>query len=678
MSSTDSQDAARRTLWPALVLAAAAAVLIAAGLLGGLLGFSDSETFTLGDARKVRGEMYLHRIDVSRWSKPPFVVIDDARHGSSGSLTRFYIDGEEVTDRRVSTSVLQQNAKPGFLHAGVHNLYFAIGPGDRTDAELTVEYVVTLDRESWLALVIAGGILLVAVAGFMTGMAMLCDLALITLVVTTAVSAWLHVSGLRFEDDLNELPARHLKPHGYLVQLPRPWPLEYRATDRINLDISGQLLLNGAPVGNAMGLSAEISGVGDGVHVMANGGAFYYSVPGNIDPAGLDLSVRAEAYLPWRLLALSGGCLLLVMGAGLAGGVTPALGVLLRRRPTAAAIILPGAGAVTVAGYLGWMIWIDPLHLHSPPEETDWFARDEAWRMAGLVRTYPYRGIILGTSVSQNYYMPEASAVLGRPMLNATMAGSTPHEQAQLARLALERSETELVVWEMHANSFVLPADEIRAEHFPAYLFDENPLLLLEYYFSLQAWLDANAKRKAHEARVTEPLDPINKWGERTKFGPEVLAAVYCERRHRTTGILNEEALRRNLRLNVAPAALSRPDVRFILFLPAYSVLFHLPKGGRTMGMERFAEIVLEETAHLPNVEVHDFLGLGEVIADPAKYKDDIHAHPSINSHILHQIAHSRFRVRRDSVATHRESLKNLFDRTSATFRQRMDPMCSG
>ena len=324
------------------------------------------------------------------------------------------------------------------------------------------------------------------------------------------------------------------------------------------------------------------------------------------------------------------------------------------------------------------MIWIDPLHLHSPPEETDWFAREEAWRMAGLVRTYPYRGIILGTSVSQNYYMREASAVLGRPMLNATMAGSTPHEQAQLARRALARPETELVVWEMHANSFVLPADEIRTEHFPPHLFDENPLRALEYYFSLQAWLDANAKKKAHAARVTEPLDPINKWGERTEFGPEVLAAVYCERRHRAAGVLNEEALRRNLRLNVTPAAQSRPDVRFILFLPAYSALFHLPKGGRTTGMERFAEIVLEETAHLSNVEVHDFLGLGEVIANPAKYKDDIHAHPSINSQILQQMAQSRFRVDRDGAADHRESLKALFDRTSAAFRRTMDPMCSG
>lgn len=662
--------------WVAVLLGAVATVFIFLGLVGGLVGTTASESFSLSDARNIRGGMYLHRIDLDRWPAPPFFVRDDARHGTSGSSTRLFLDDREILKRRVSTSILERNAEPGFLHTGVQNLYFAPGPDIPEEAVLRVEYLVLLDREAWIALVAAGSLLLIAAIGFLTGLAILYDAVLLTLAVATITAAWLHLSGLRYEHDLNSFEPRHLEPNGFLVRLPRPWPLEYHPTDRVGLDINARLHVNGVPAGSPLGLSAEIAGTGNGIHVLAAGGAFYYSVPGNVDPLSVDLSVKANAFLPWRLLALSGGCLALVLVAGLGGGVTPALAMLLRHRPVGAAIVIPVAGLTTIGWYLGWLVWVDPLHMYSPPQERDWFARDEAWRMAGLVRSYPYRGIILGTSVSQNFYMEEASRTFGRPVLNATMAGARPREQAYIARLSLARPETDLVVWELHANAFVRPPAEIRSEHFPIHLFDRDPLNDLEYMLSLQAWLDADAKLRAHDADTTERLDPINKWGESSEFGPKLVGKVYCDRRHRSAGRLDEEALRQNIRENVVPVALARPHVRFIMFLPPYSALFHLDKGGRTLGMERFAEIVLEETVSLPNLEVHDFLRLGDVISDPAKYRDDLHFHPSINSRVLRLLAQGQFRVRLDDIGAHRSELSQVLAEATESFTAMMDPFC--
>lgn len=676
MSDTDSQSMARPARWPALMLAAAAAVLIAAGLLGGLLGFSTSEQFSLDDARKIRGEMYLHRIDVTDWPEPPFLVIDDSRFGPSGSSTRLFLDGEEVTERRVSPSILQKNEAPGFIHAGVYNLYLATGPRDTPPRTIEVVYMVQLDSAVWMALVAAGALLLIAAAGFLMARAVIFDTSLIVLAAATAAGGWLTLSGVQVTYDLNAFEARQLKPHGYIVRLPAPWPLVHEGTDRITMDVAGRLFVDGEPVPNAMALSGEIAEDGDGAHLMTGGGVFYYSVPGNRDPAAVNLDLRARANLHWTIWAIAGGALALVLVSGLAGGVTPVLRVLVLRRPATAALTLPIAIGAVVAGYVGWLVWVDPLHMRTSPGDRDWFADEEAWRMAGLVRTYPYRGIILGTSVSQNFYMAEASAVLGMPILNATMAGSTPREQAALARLALQRPTTQLVLWEMHVSSFQLPADETRTGYFPQHLYDDNPLTDLEYYFSLQAWLDATAKQTAHRVDQTVRLDPINKWGERLDFGPSVIAETYCERLDRQPPPIDEEALRRNLRANVVPAATSRPDVRFVLFIPAYSVFMHLEQGGRSDEIERAARIILEETSGLPNVEVFDFLGIGEIIGDPNIYRDDMHYHPKINSQILRHIAQSRFKVDLATIDGHEEELRRLFSRTAPAFTRVMNPVC--
>lgn len=662
----------------AVVLIAAGVMSILAALFLGLNGIQSSESFGVKDLKQVQGGMHLYRIDLKAWPEPPFLVIDDARHGDRGTQTELTIDGTPVGTGRASRPVLIDPGTAAYLHTGVGNIYVSPGPEATPDSRFKVTFTVRLDTSIWAsaavfaALVVLGGLFL------WLGVSIVFDVVLAALTLALAAALWLNFTGVDVERPLDVTDARKLEPNGYLTRMPRIGPLIIPATDRSLPEIRGQLLQAGKPVGNPLALSPEIINAGDGAHLMSSRGAFYFSLPGNpgLEDTTTQYSVRVTYTLPDLILVFASSALAMVLIGGLAGGNSRLLTAARKKRPRMVAVAIPVAIATATGGYLAWLFWTDPLHMHGPPAEQDWFTPNEGWRMAGLVRTYPYRGIIVGTSVSQNFYMDEASDTLGMPVLNATMAGSVPAGQADLARLALERESTELVVWEIHVTSFTQPTDLRKPEFFPAHLYDANPLNDLEYYFSLQAWIDATAAGHARRGGQLKRLDPINKWGERMDFGPAVVAKTYCARRDRQASQVPLDAFAANLRTHVLPLVRANPESRFVLFIPAYPALMHLPVGGRMTGLERAAGILLDVMSEHPNVEVHDFQGIGPETGDPRLFRDDIHYHPTINSAILKGITAGDAVVTQAGLAAHEVRLIESFRDTASAFRTVMDPVC--
>lgn len=673
---TPTPTAARRLTPIALMLVGLIGLL--AGLFSGLNGVRVSEKFSMTDLRHIKEGMYLYRIDLKAWPEPPFKVIDDSRHGSSGTLTELSMDGAIVEAGRASRPVLLSRTEAAYLHTGVGNLYVSPGPTGTAKSTFEATYIVRLHPAIWISITVFGGLILLAGLGLLVRMGALFDLVLIIMISASAAALWLNLLGWQDMQQLNVAEARKLEPHGYVVRLPRLGPMGIPATDRNLPVISGRLLDHGMQIGTPLALSPEIIKKGDGAHLMANRGAFYFSLPGNIsaEEAVGRFAVQVTYALPRSILLMAAASLAITLFGGLVAGSSPLMAIALRPRYATSAIALPLAIVAIAGGYLGWLIWVDALHMHGPPGERDWFADNEGWRMAGLVRTYPYEGIIVGTSVSQNFYMAEASDRLGQPVLNATMAGSTPKEQAALARLALKRDSTGLVIWEIHMTSFTQPTDAQRPQFFPAHLFDRSPHNDVEYYFSLQAWLDARNALYARDGGKQKPLDPINKWGERMDFGPAVVARTYCERKDQPHSPVSIAALTDNLRTHVLPVIQSNPERTFVLFIPAYSILMHMPEGGRLSGLEGAARTILDVLGALPNVSLYDFQGIGPEIGDAALYRDDMHYHSSINSRILTQIGNGSGQITEARIAAHETALTDTFIAAEKRFRAVMDPLC--
>ncbi|ANK80709.1 MAG: hypothetical protein TEF_07780 [Rhizobiales bacterium NRL2] len=667
--------------WVGAALIAIAIAVIAAALFVGLRGIAVSQQFSLTDAERQEGRLFLHRLEVGSWERPPLHVLDAARYGSSGTATEFYINGRRVADGRVSKGPLSEGARPGYLHTGVQNFYFTLGPEPPADPLLEARFLVRLDREVMIAMVaaaallLAGGLLLLAPGSRAARRGV--DVVLLALAVVAGATAWLALEGTRYRESIDPAAVRALAPVGYLYPIEQPWPLHVPWSDRGKGFVAGQLLEDGRPIGNPFAGTDEIRGQGGGAHFVG-GGLLRFSTPDNSDPTanGRRYEVELTALLSPYVPAAFAAALLLLSLAAYAVGHGGIARRLAAPRPRTVAIVLPAAIMAVVVGYLGWLARIDPLHMFAPPAARDYFVPDEQYRMAGLVRTWPYEAIIVGTSISQNFYIDEAGEVLGLPTLNATIAGSYPAEQSELLRAALRDHGAERVLWEYELARFNLEPGRLRDGTFPFHLYDGNPLTDLEYAFTLQAWLDANAARNARRTGDVQALDGINKWGERREFGPHLVGEEYCARQDQSAGDIDAVDFRRNIRLSVRPLVEDFPGTAFDFFIPAYSALMHANPGGRLADTEFAARILHEELAGLSNYRLFDFQGIVRFAGDPELYRDASHYHPKVNRYILEAIAAGRHAVPPEALDIHEADLRERLKRSIDAFRAVMDPYC--
>ena len=83
----------------------------------------------------------------------------------------------------------------------------------------------------------------------------------------------------------------------------------------------------------------------------------------------------------------------------------------------------------------------------------------DATPAAGLLRTYDYDGLILGTSMLENTSGEEAGRLLGGRFLNVSLSGSMAFERSYLLRFALRAGRVKHVVFSLDWYAFGMDRD---------------------------------------------------------------------------------------------------------------------------------------------------------------------------------------------------------------------------
>jgi len=677
--------------WPAMPRLAGAMLLVlgllalAFGLFAGTVGLPVTEKFGISEARFIEGPLHRYQLTgAEMWDADPFHIVDDPRHGTSGTSTALRIGGVRVVEERMSTGNLRQPGASGFIHAGVINIYFAAPADASPDTEVEVTYSARLNSPVFAALMISSaalilcGLSLALFPGVRAG-AHARDALLILFLAGSLAALWLWTQGISVHQDID--PER-VNPHAgvsYIYRVDSPWPLHVPQVDRGNAIITGRVYENGVALGPADALSNEIREIGEGRHVMANDSQLRFTASDNSDPRqnGRSYHVVLLAFLSqWAALAIIGTAVLIFL-AGVIGGSAGLSAASFDKAPLLVGLGLPAAVALIVLGYLGWLIKVDALHYFSPPSDNDYYVRDEPARMAGLVRTYPYDGIIIGSSMSQNFYMSQATEILGMPILNATVAGSFPKDQYYIAELALKTRRPDVLIWDYHLTGWHQSPDSMRPQVFPFGLYDPNPLYRLEYAFSLQAWLDANAALKARRGFGNMALDDVNKWGSRLPFGRDLVGRRYCPRLKDPPGPMNEANIRAVMQTHMKPLIEAYPATQFVFFIPPYSGAMHSRLGGIMTDTVGAARIMLEELGGFPNVRIFDFQAIGDFTADPDIYRDAVHYNLEIHTRMLEWIAEGRREVTAANIDEHERKLQPLLADVARRMDEAMIPVCA-
>ncbi len=164
---------------------------------------------------------------------------------------------------------------------------------------------------------------------------------------------------------------------------------------------------------------------------------------------------------------------------------------------------------------------VDPLQFFRRAWYAPVWSTNERYQNPGLARSYDYDTVIIGSSMTQNFYPSYVDRVLGARTIKLSISGSTAHEQYLILRVALDTGKPKRVIWAIDDWAFRGAPDRVRSDlgPFPFFLYDTNPLGYVQYLFNGSIFSDALAILR-DRARLSAPSSdrPPDDWDTFDKF----------------------------------------------------------------------------------------------------------------------------------------------------------------
>lgn len=322
--------------------------------------------------------------------------------------------------------------------------------------------------------------------------------------------------------------------------------------------------------------------------------------------------------------------------------------------------------------YLGIAYSQDPLHLfHKPLQKQYRLAWNMRIQAAGIINTFDFDSIILGTSMLENTSSADCDKALGGKFVNISLSGGNFYERSFVLEHALRTRKLAKVIYSLEswyymgidtttsypADNWQFLYDDCRFNDLQAYLNREYVKILLYNKESGKmttadrpnAWMDI----QEHTCR----FGGLDNWvanQDKQGVGPflrkEVptvakLAQPDCEI------VRNEEYIRRAkeyVETYVLSYAARTPDTEYLLVFPPYW-RFDFARWRQTNSQlfalhQEVIRYVVHRAEELGNVKVFGFEDCS-FVDDIANYKDVSHYSPDINEYITGSLASGRHQL---------------------------------
>ena len=277
---------------------------------------------------------------------------------------------------------------------------------------------------------------------------------------------------------------------------------------------------------------------------------------------------------------------------------------------------------------------------------------------AGLAKHFPYRSIVIGTSMTENFLISDVEKLIPEP-IKLSLSGGTGREMYFTMHTAFAHRPVEKVLIGLDYFALQGSPDTFNPDMvFPVYLYDDDiwndypyllstdtlssgfkaifkPLLMRDDpSFSYEHMYEWFYKFKDHFAQG-EALE--QRWNGKPKMQKEALL---------TTKWRYEE-LKKNFSVNFLPFLQKHEKTIFYIFYPPYSRLIndYCKENNLTDEIDKFKKYVFDAIGKLDNVRLYDFQNAGSVTNNLDNYKDIIHYHQDINTWMIDQMLHNRYRV---------------------------------
>jgi len=341
--------------------------------------------------------------------------------------------------------------------------------------------------------------------------------------------------------------------------------------------------------------------------------------------------------------------------------------------------------------YAGGILYLDPLQIfHKAPFSKNLFYKDQIVHNAGIINSYDFDSIILGTSMLENTSSKEASALLDSNFVNLSISGSKLADRAFTLNYALNKKEIKNVIISLDRFGKVGEYRVNNAVDSYSFLYNDSSYDDIKVYanpkYLLIAVCQVAKKYIEYCSNKFKSIENLNEWFSNKKdsirFGgidnwikssdnpqverafKKILKKVQCIKDNNCA--VDKAALYTHTKESfdsyIFKYAQLNPDTKFHLVFPPYSRLrYALWKQANTGEFELYESAInyiVKKTQSLENISVYGFDHLS-FVDDISNYQDTGHYHPNINSMMLSAIKNKIHVLTPETVNLYIEKVKN-------------------
>lgn len=321
---------------------------------------------------------------------------------------------------------------------------------------------------------------------------------------------------------------------------------------------------------------------------------------------------------------------------------------------------------------------IDPFfHFHSPDTDSYYYSLDnERSQNDGILRNFNYEGLIIGSSMAQNFKTSEAEDIFGCSFVKTSMAGASYKEVNDNIATALSNNNNiKIVIRPLDRTRFFVDKNAMRDDlgQFPTYLYDADPLNDVKYLFNRDVVFSRiypmiKERYKDDFKNGITSFDDYSNSMSYFHFGIDTAFPDGIDYTNRITeqqdlSQRDRELLIGTVDQNIISLAEAYPEVTFFYYITPYSAIWWqrtLSSGNfeKQMQAERlFIERILE----VENIKLYSFNNLTDIICDLNNYTDVYHYGSWINSLILKYLGEGEGLLTRENYENYLKDEEDFF-----------------
>lgn len=291
------------------------------------------------------------------------------------------------------------------------------------------------------------------------------------------------------------------------------------------------------------------------------------------------------------------------------------------------------------------VIFVDPFQVYRlatrymPPIDNT----TQVYANAGIVRSYDYDGVIVGTSVTENFRPTQLDALFGGRHIKLCTSAGTAYNHALLLDLAFRTHDVSHVFYGLDVYSFIGRLDQTGSD-VPMYLYDDSLVNDVKYWLnrSVLGGFLPRCLRTWGQRQDDSLRDSMYCWAGRDEYGP---AMLYSARFTPPETVLPADRhvniAKQNLKTHLIPFIEAHPQTRFDIFFPPYSAAewSNMASKGTLEAMLTLRGVCYDALCAYPNVTVYDFAAREDWVLTIENYKDTLHYGQWINDAIAEAVA---------------------------------------